>query len=155
MVGEHIINVAEGASTAAEGTLYIQCLADQKCSVQEYVLEFLEAYAVQHPDDANASIVQSSRRTRNHMSVSPTQTVNTWNKFQSVLGTSSVGTYSSSVHTHASIPVNINTNQMYTYASIATGQQKPQPSVVSSPTNSRTASLHTRDPELDKELQKL
>ena len=39
-VGEHIIDVAEASSTAAEGTLYVLCLDDQKQLVTDYVKDF-------------------------------------------------------------------------------------------------------------------
>ena len=86
--------------------------------------------------------------------MSPLPTINTWNKFQSVLGSASTATYSGSIPTHPSIPFNVDTQQ-YTYAAATSGSRRAHPSAVSSPTNSRTASFHTQDPELEKELQDL
>ena len=51
-VGEHIIDVAAASSTESEGTLYIQCLGEQKPNVQDYVQDFIKAYASKHPNDA-------------------------------------------------------------------------------------------------------
>ena len=154
VVGEHIIDVAEASSTAKEGTLYIQCVEEQKPLVITYVREFLEAYAKQNPNDTHASIVLATTGRAGSSSASPLPTVNTWNKFQSIIGSASTVSYSDSTNT-PSVPTNIHTQQMYSYAAVTSGNRRAQPSTVSSPTISRTNSISIRDPELEKELQDL
>ena len=97
VVGEYIINVAKASSTAVDGTLYVQHLNDQKHLAMEYLTEFLAAYLEQHPDNSDVIIVQPSRGHQSTSLVSPSPTVNTWNKFQSVIGPASIGNYSLTV----------------------------------------------------------
>ena len=118
IVGEHILDMAEASSTKEDGTLYIQCLDIQKQLVTNYIQDFLKVYAKKHPDDSHASIVLTTP-TRNNSSSVSSNMVNTWNKFQSVFGSASTGTYLG--NTHPTIPVNIDTQQMYSCASVVSG----------------------------------
>ena len=74
------------------------------------------------------------------------------NKFQSIIDSASFGSYSDSANAHSKIPVNIDTQQMYSYASAVSGNRGAHPSTVSSPTISCTALISARDPKLEKEL---
>ena len=94
--------------------------------ILEYLTEFLAAYVEQNPDDLDALIIQPQGQ-QGASSVSPSPTVNTWNKFQSVIGSASLATYSSSVNTTPNISVIIDMQQMYTYAAAAAGNRCTQP----------------------------
>ena len=119
-VGKHIIDAVEASSTAVEGTLYVQCLEDQKQIVTDYIKDFLDACAKQHPDDAMALIVDQRPNQTTSSSASQTHTINTWNKFQSIIGSASFGT-NSDANTTLKIPAHIDTQQMYSYTSVVSG----------------------------------
>ena len=91
-VGAQVIDVAEASSTAAEGTLYVQCLSKHKVSVIEYIEAFLEAYAKLDPHDTSASITYPRHGQFTGSSAqSAANTINTWHRFQTILDEDTIG----------------------------------------------------------------
>ena len=152
VVGTHIIDVAEGSSTAKEGTLYVQCLAEHKPKVTAYLKTYLTLYSTKYPDDREATIVYPRSQTSDN-SASATQTINTWSRNQAYFYKRLAAPQDPPLPPH-SIPGAVS------FADMAAGRYNrdkinPVHSELSSPTNSRSTIPSIREQQLEERIRVL
>ena len=136
-VSEHIIDVAEAASTQKDGTLYIQYLTPHKDLVLNSVNEYISKYISEHPgDEVPECLTKTTHSSTN--STSKTQTVNTLTtRFHNYLADKHASTPAQKSQ-KSNVPGAISYSEMATgaYHNSVDPTQPQSNSAISSPTNS-------------------
>ena len=153
VVGTHVMDVAEASSTATEGTLYIQCLAEHKEKIIAYLETYLKTYHTKYPEDGEAVIVYPRSHTSD-TSASATQTLNTWTKNQAYFYNRLAKPQGSNTKPRQTIPGAVS------FADMAAGRHiddknRPEQSEMSSPTNSRSTVPSIREQQLEERIRLL
>ena len=156
-VKDFIIDIAEAASTARDGTLYIQCMAQHKDDVITRVETYIAKYTADNPGEDRPELLMRTTKTNNN-SVSETQTVNTWTtRFQTYLIDKTRAIQHEQHRTSRSnIPGAISYSDMAAGFSIDSIHQNQQTqSAISSPTNSRMTAPSLQEQQLEERIRSL
>ena len=151
-----IIDIAEAASTATEGTLYIQCLVQNRDAVIKRVEEHIAHYISAYPTDENPEIL--TRRTKATDSTpSDSPTINTWTtRYQTYLTDKRAHQADSKKPPQSNIPGAISYSDMAAGAYNNSEQHQPQTSsAFSSPTNSRMTAPSLQEQQLEDQIRSL
>ena len=111
-VKEAVIDIAEAASTSTEGTLYIQCLVQQRDMVIQQVEAHIATHTSEHPNDEVPEILTHKTKTTDSLP-SDTQTVNTWTtRYQNYLADKRAPTSDAKQPPRSNIPGAISNSDM-------------------------------------------